>query len=149
MRMFLASLMIGLVGSIASAQQAPTGAPPTLEIVHLVMPEKGIIVCRQVSFTTELRTIEEKIVVNGQERVIARTVAVPIMRESELRFDLAVSRVITTDGKQLPIDEVWKRLKAKSVVAVSANSTAPAPAFLRVLHPDTLVIIPGQFKKTP
>jgi hypothetical protein len=149
MRTILAILAFGGLVGIASAQEAPSGSPPTLEIVHQVMPEKGVVICRPVSFTIELRTIEEKIVVNGQQRTVARTVGVPVIRESELKFDLAASRVITTDGKQLPIEEVWKRLKAKSVVAVSGSPGAPAPAFLRALHPDILVIIPGQFKKTP
>ena len=53
---------------------------------------------------------------------------------------LANSRVITPDGKQLPIEDVWKRLKAKAVIAYSDAGT-PGEQYLRALNPETLVII--------
>jgi hypothetical protein len=58
-------------------------------------------------------------------------------------YDAATSRVITPDGKQLPIDEVWKRLKPNTIIAISADSNTPDNAYLRALNPETLVLIPG------
>lgn len=62
-------------------------------------------------------------------------------------FDVRTSKIITPDGKQVPIDDVWKRLKAKSVVVVSSDSNTPAQHFLRALNAETLIIIPAQVKK--
>jgi hypothetical protein len=36
---------------------------------------------------------------------------VAVMEQKKVAIDAAKTRVITPDGKQLPIDEVWKRLK--------------------------------------
>ena len=41
------------------------------------------------------------------------------------------------------------RVKAKSVVVVSATSDAPAQAYLRALSAETLVIIPAAPKNEP
>jgi hypothetical protein len=73
--------------------------------------------------------------------------AVPV--DYDVVYDIGASRVITTDGKQLPIDEVWKRLKANAVVMVSGDFQTPAAPFLRALRADTLVIIPAPPKDGP
>ena len=57
--------------------------------------------------------------------------------------DLFKSRIITASGKQLPIDEVWKRVKANSVIVFSGSYEAPAEAYLRTLSAEAVVIIPG------
>jgi len=146
--MLIASLLIGWLGGFAMAQQ-PQGTPPTLEVIQQIEREKGVIRCKRVVAVLETRTISEKVVVNGQEQTVTKTVVVPVTKESIIEFNLANSRVITTAGKQLPIDEVWKRLKANTAVAISADSNTPAPAFLRALNADTLVIIPAPPKQAP
>jgi hypothetical protein len=72
---------------------------------------------------------------------VTENVFVPEERTTQI--DATNSRVITPDGKQLPIDEVWKRLKANTVVLVSADGNTPAAAFLQALNAQTLIIIPG------
>ena len=69
--------------------------------------------------------------------------------EVDIYCDLGVSRVITTDGKQLPIDEVWKRLKPNTIVAISGNFNVPHESYLRALNPEILVIIPPEVKDAP
>ena len=61
--------------------------------------------------------------------------------EVVIHIEAAKSRIITPDGKQLPIDEVWKRLKADSVVIFSTDGNTPGEAFLRALNANTLIII--------
>ena len=79
---------------------------------------------------------------DGQQVKEKITVHVPVYEQYQTLIEAANSRIMTPDGKQLPIDEVWKRLKKDSVVAVSGGINPPE-VFLRALHADTLVIIPG------
>jgi hypothetical protein len=67
---------------------------------------------------------------------------VQVLEQRMVAYNAANSRVITPDGKQLPIDEVWKRVKKDTVIAVSANGNTPAAGFLAALRADTLVMIP-------
>jgi hypothetical protein len=140
--------MLACFSSFAAAQQ-PSGFPPTLEVIQQITPEKGTIVVQRVVNVNELRTIEVMVVVNGKEQTTTKTITVPVSKVTFLEFNLATSRVITTEGKQLPLDEVWKRLKTNTAIALSGDSNTPAPAYLRALRADTLIIIPGQPKKKP
>jgi hypothetical protein len=54
---------------------------------------------------------------------------------------------MTPDGKQLPIDEVWKRLKKDTVVLVSGDGNTPAQAYLKAVNPETLVLIAPQMDR--
>ena len=58
-------------------------------------------------------------------------------------IDVSNSRVITPDEKQLTLDDVWKKMKANSVIVMSANGDTPAAVYLRALNPETLILIPG------
>ena len=79
---------------------------------------------------------------NGVTVVEAVTVYEYQTQSYQVLFSIVNARVITPDGKQLPIDEVWKCVKSNTVVAVSGSSATPAEAFRRALNSDTLIIIP-------
>jgi hypothetical protein len=132
-----------LAVSVALAQPAPTGLPPSFKIVSGTDPAKGLIAFREITYRTVQVQREVAEVVNGM--TIKKTVTSNeiVAEERTTQIDASSSRVITPDGKQLPIEEVWKRLKANTVVAVSADGNTPAAAFLRALNAQTLVIIPG------
>src|SRR5262249_59662177 len=86
-------------------------------------------------------------IVNGQQVKKTVTTYETVAEERLIEINAANSRIITPDGKQLPIDEVWKRLKANTVVVVSADSSTPAAPYLLALSAETLIIIPGPTKK--
>jgi hypothetical protein len=132
-----------LMASPAWAQSGPSGPPPSFKIVGSTDPAKGLIVFREILYKTVQVQREVVELVNGMtiKRTVTENVFVPEERTTQI--DATNSRVITPDGKQLPIDEVWKRLKANTVVLVSADGNTPAAAYLRALNAQTLVIIPG------
>jgi len=129
--------------NLALAQDAPKGAPPTLKVVASIDKEKGQIV--YIETIVRLVPVQRAIVetVNGQavKKVVTEYVSEYVQ---EMRVtQIANSRVITPDGKQMPIDEVWKRLAKGTVIAISGDGNQPAQAYLRALNPEILIIIPG------
>ncbi|MSQ93082.1 MAG: hypothetical protein EXR98_00835 [Gemmataceae bacterium] len=135
------------MSTIATAQPAALGPPSAFKIVVSTKPEKGELT--YIETITKLVPVQKEIAVmqNGQ---IVKKVVTEYVREivQEYRLiDIAKSRVITPDGKQLPIDEVWKRLKANTAFALAADSNTPAQAYMRALNAETLVIIQGPPKK--
>jgi hypothetical protein len=132
--------MFLLLASHAAAQPAPSGVP-IFKIVDSTDKAKG-----QITFLeTVTRAVPERkdvaVNIDGMQVIKIVTSYVFVYEQRTTTIDAAKSRFITPDGKQLPIDEVWKRLKKDTVVVVSGDDTAPAQAYLRALSPDTLVII--------
>ena len=151
MRTILA-LLTGMLlsASLAHAQPgAPTGPPPAFKIVTSVDKDKGMIVFKETVYRHVPVSKEIVMIVNGQQVKKTVTEYVAVAEERLFEINAANSRIITPDGKQLPIDEVWMRVKAKSVVVVSATSDATAQAYLRALSAETLVIIPAAPKNEP
>ena len=136
-----------LMASPAWAQSRPTGPPPSFKIVGSTDPAKGLIVFREVLYKHVPVAREVVEIVNGQQVKKTVTTYETVAEERLIEINAANSRIITPDGKQLPIDEVWKRLKANTVVVVSADSSTPAAPYLRALSAETLIIIPGPTKK--
>lgn len=137
-----------LAPSLAQAQ--PGGQPgpaPTFKVVASTDKAKGLIVFREILYKHVPVTREVVEIVNGQQVKVTRTALETVAEERLIEINAANSRVITPDGKQLPIDEVWKRLKANTVVVVSAHSSTPSAPYLRALSAETLTIIPGPMKK--
>jgi hypothetical protein len=137
-RTFLALTAFLCAAGVASAQ---TGLPPTFKIVGGADKDKGHIlftetVARAVPVQVVVPVVKNGVTVN-EVRTEMRTVYTTVM----VQHDAAKSRVITPDGKQLPIDEVWKRLKKDTVVVVSADGNTPAEGYLRALSADTLIVI--------
>lgn len=139
MRSIFAIASLLLFATFASAQDKPA---PTLRVIANVDKNNGRIayayeVVKQVPVQQQVMKI-----VNGKAILEVVTTYVSVVETRNAVIDMANSRVITPDGKQLPIDEVWKRLKANDVFALAADSNTPAPAYLSALHPQALVIIP-------
>jgi hypothetical protein len=80
-------------------------------------------------------------IVNGEkvEKVIREQRMVPVGQI--IQVETAKSCFITPDGKQVPVDDVWKRVKANTVVAFVDGDKAPDAPFLQALNPQTIVII--------
>jgi hypothetical protein len=141
-----------LLAGHAAAQPGPTGPPPTFKVVSGTDKTKGLI--EFIETTTRLvpeqRAVIKEVVmiVNGmQVKQLVKEIVfvnVPVTEQRMVTIDAAKTRVITPDGKQLPIDEVWKRLKKDTVVLVSGDGNAPAQAYLKALNAETLVVIAPQ-----
>jgi hypothetical protein len=143
MKMFLAIVLCVLSAVDASQAQAPKGSAPSFKIVSKTESAKGLIEFREITYTPVTVSVVRKVVKNGQE--VAETVneTRTIPQEQFVNIDATTSRIVTPNGKQLPIDEVWKRVKANSVVVVSGDGNMPDAAYLRVLSAETIVIIPA------
>src|SRR5262245_50307254 len=108
-----------LVANAASAQ--PPGPAPTFSLVRKTVHEKGHAILVRTQTIAEYVPFTEKMLINGKlidvtsYKMVYKQVAV------DITYDLGTARVITPDGKQLPIDEVWKRLKPDTIVAISGN----------------------------
>jgi len=144
------AVLTGLLLAPSAAQAQPggqLGSAPTFKVVASTDKAKGSIVFRERLYkhVPVIREVVE--IVNGQQVKKTVTTYETVAEERLIEINAANSRIITPDGKQLPIDEVWKRLKANTVVVVSADSSTPAAPYLRALSAETLIIIPGPTKK--
>ncbi len=134
----------------ASAQPAPSPGPaPSFAYVRKTTPDKGHAILVQTTTVKEMVPYVERVFLNGVARDVTKYKTVLRFVEVDTIYDLAASRVITPDGKQLAIDEVWKRLQKNTVVAISGNFETPSAAFLRSLNAETLVAIPALPKLEP
>ncbi len=149
MRILIALAVFILAATSSALAQAPKGAPPIFKVVASTDPDKGHIVFRETIYKTETRVERRKEVKNGKEIEVERTVNVTVPFESNAIIVASTSRVITPDGKQLPIDEVWKRVKTNTVVVLSGDGNMPDPAYLRALSAETIVIVPIPPKGRP
>ena len=142
-------LLIPAQFAIAQPPAPPSGPPPIFASVRATTPEKGLATLVRTQTVAEYVPFTEKKLFNGKlidvtsYKMHYKQIAV------DTYYDLGASRVITADGKQLPIDEVWKRLKPNMIVAISGNSGTPHEAYLKALHPEILLIIPGEPKNAP
>ncbi len=153
MRTALASLTALLfLANIATARPTPTGPPPVFKVVSGTNETKSLIEFVEVTYKyipVQKEVAKEVVVLeNGMQikKIVKEVVSqyVPVMEERRVAIDAAKSRVITQDGKQLPIEEVWKRLKKDTVVLVSSDGKTPAQAYLRALNAETLVVMSPQ-----
>jgi hypothetical protein len=131
MRTTFAILSVLLLSAgLAHAQPAePVNPPPVFKVVASADKVKGEIVFLEKVYR----------IMNGQ------TVA----EEYKTEITIADCRVITPSGKQVPNDDLWKRLKNGTVVVVSTDGKTPAEPILRALNAEMLVIIPAAPKNVP
>ena len=143
MKALIATVSCLVLASVALAQQPPKGMPPTLRVVLHLDKDKGQLVIGESIVRHVPVTVQRNVIKDGQNVVETVTEITTVVEERLIMIDVANSRAITPDGKQLPIDEVWTRVKKYSVIALSADGNTPASEYLRALNNNTLVIIPG------
>lgn len=139
----LGVLTLLLSVNLATAQPpAITGTAPTLRVVAGVDSKVGLITILETvtRFVPVVKTIV--VIENGQQINKNVTETVAVMEQRHIAIEMTKSRVITTNGKQLPIDDVWKRVKVNTIIALSADGNTPAAAFLQALSDQTLIVIP-------
>jgi hypothetical protein len=139
MKPIFSAVALLLFANLASAQ---VSVPPSFKVIANVDKDKGHII--YTDNIVRMVPVQKQVmkIVNGQNITEIVTEYVSVVETRNVLIEAAKSRVITPDGKQLALDEVWKRLKTNDVVALAANGNAPAQVYLRALNAETLVIIP-------
>src|SRR5437763_17190335 len=99
------AILVAALLSCSVAYAQPPAPPPTFKTVTSTDPKKGVIVFRETSYKTVpvLKEIIEN--VNGQQVKKVVTETVMVAEERLVSVNAAKSRIITPDGKQLPIDQ--------------------------------------------
>ena len=137
------AVLAAVLLSCSVAYGQPSAPAPIFKTVTSTNPKKGVIVFRETVYKNVPVLKEIEVNVNGQKVKKTVTETVTIAEERLVEVNATKSRVITADGKQLPIDEVWKRVKANTVVVFSGDHQTPAQEYLRTLSAEAVVIIPG------
>lgn len=141
MKTALAILTVLVSPCLALAQgSAP---PPALKLVSGIEKEKGEVTLLTTVIKFVPVTVEREVIVNGMKMKITVTEYTNVSEQRQEIVKITDGRVITPDGKQLPLDDVWKRLTKNTVIAVSIDGNTPAQTYLRALSPNTLILIPG------
>jgi hypothetical protein len=139
-------LFIAISAAFGQGGAAPA-AVPILAFVRNADPEKGHIVVVRIALYRVQVPITEKVMINAKLVDVTRVTERDMHRTVDIVYVVSEGRVITREGKQLPLDEVFKHVKADAPIAISGDFNMPAPAFLRALSAETLVVIPAQPKK--
>jgi SpoU rRNA methylase family enzyme len=142
-KLFAFALVLLTATLVAAQPGAGTDIPPAFKMVTNVDQKKGQVFILETLHKAVPVTVERVVVVNGKEERVTETRQQMVAEQRMIVIDMSSSRVITPDEKQLPLDDVWKKMKANSVIVMSANGNTPAAAYLRALHPETMVLIPG------
>lgn len=143
MRTFAALLVAMLVlAGRANAQEKPAGPPPAFRVVEDIDKDKGRIIYKETTITAV--PVQKEVVANINGMLVKQVVteSVPITTTATVAIDLAKSKIIMPAGKEVALDDVWKRLKKGAVIVVSADGNAPGEVYLKALSADTLVVTP-------
>src|SRR5436190_7696331 len=132
MTKLLTTVLLLLSVTVVAAQPGTgTDFPPSFKMVTNVDQKKGQVIVLDTVHKPVAVTVERIVVVNGKEEKITETRHQMVSEQRMIAIDMSNSRVITPDGKQLQLDDVWKKMKAKSVIVMSANGDTPAAVYLR------------------
>jgi hypothetical protein len=104
--------------------------------------DKGVVTFLRVEAVKVPVQVTEVVNVGGQQVTVTKLVYQEQQRTSYVTQSLKNMRIGTASGQPLKLDEAVKRLKPGLVVLVSSDAKAVSPAFLSIVQPDTLVLIP-------
>jgi hypothetical protein len=149
--------LAGTATAQPKAVPAPRALPPMLRVVTNVHKDDGRIAfavteVKSLKSTKSVRELVDGVFVTRifpeetpyvERSIHGLTIGVhTVIAPDGTKTTTVGFRVVTPDGKAVSAQDALKRLKEDSVIAISADSEIPDPAFLRALSPDTLVLIP-------
>jgi hypothetical protein len=141
-----AGLLLALTGTVHGQ------GPPAKVIspLHFVV-DTGIDRANKIIGYTQTVVVpvyrEEIVVVDGKEVRQMTTGFENVKRDG--KFALKGGKVLDAKGKELPEDEVWKRVKPGSAVLVSVFGPNIEPAYLRILRDDAVILVLPQPPPAP
>jgi hypothetical protein len=128
------------VGAAAGGERgaAPKGPPPQVMILHV--ERDGTQYIQQMMMAAEPRQEAYKVKVGNREEVRTRTVYVQIPKWIRVGLTDKQVEVFDATGKRLVGADIPKFLKPVPVL-VSADGKPVDPLYLRLVRPDTLVVV--------
>jgi hypothetical protein len=148
--------LLSLAGLFALAVPAgdektpdPTGAPPTIQFVSAVDAAQATITVLRAEPVKVAVQITEIVNVGGQQVPVTKTVTRDEQRIVYVTLSLKNAQVQTASGLRLETADAFKRLKPGMAVVVSADGKAVSPAYLGIVQPETIVLIPPAAPAAP
>lgn len=136
-------LTVGMV-SVVHSQPPALGPAPKILLVDAVTPDQGIVAIAVEKTVTEVVpvVVEEKVIVNGMEMIVARTVLQTVSKVVQVKqaWNAGANKAFDSSGQPLTKEEVFKRLKAGDAVLVVPAGQKLAQAFLRLLSKDAVIL---------
>jgi hypothetical protein len=129
--------------------QLPDGPPPAIKVVSAVDADKGVVTFLRVETVKVPVQVTEIVNVGGQQVMVTRTILKDGLRTSYVTQSLQNVRFGTAAGQALKLDEALKRLKPGTAVLVSSDGKAISPAYLAIVNPETLVLVPPVAEALP
>lgn len=120
----------------------PKGPPPGLVVVSRVDAGRQQFDVVETVTRNQVVQVEREMIVNGMRVRFVVTETVPVQEQRVVRRSLKGSRASTADGKPLTAAEAVRRLAPGSVVLYSTDGNPVDPAYLRVVQPETVVLVP-------
>jgi len=126
-------LLAGEVG------EQPKGVPPKVMTASVEKDGRVFLL----HLIAEVRPLKEKvkILVNGQEQEVERTVYEQVMKQVKVYLDDKGVQVFGTDGKKIPAKEVAKGIKKPTAVLVSSDGKPVDPFYTRIAREGTLIVV--------
>ena len=121
--------------------QPPSGPGPSFVQVSEVNGSKEMLICVTAVQVTQYVPVTKVIEMKGMKTAVTEYVAV---FKTELRstyFDLKGCTMQTADGKALTAKEVLGRVKPGAVILVQSGAAKVDPAYLKILNPDTILLV--------
>lgn len=144
----LALVMASAVAAPAPAEEAikaPQGLPPAQVIASIT--KEGDFEITQTVMVAETRNEVRTVNVNGAP--VQQTVQVTMFKpvQVQVRIKAAGAKVYTAAGKE--VKDAADKLKKPTIALYAADGKKVDPFYLKIIKPDTLVIVPQPPSATP
>ena len=131
-------LLVSLFAADPEPITPPKGEGPQIALVQAVGGNLTLTVARAVPVSVQEKRVRE---VDGKkvEEIVALTKYT--MVQEKVAISTAKAKFSTANGKKLDAEAALKALATPQYVALAQDGKPVDPAYLRVLKPDTLVIV--------
>lgn len=119
----------------------PNGPPPEFRFVSAVDAAKGTVTFQTVERVMAPVQIMEVVIVNGRRINVTKVVLQEQTRTSYVTQSTKGVQIRTASGLAFKTDEGLKRIKPGTTVLVSSDGRDVAPAYLKIVHAETIVLI--------
>jgi hypothetical protein len=138
----LLAVALAAVAAPAPAEEAikaPKGPPPAQVIISVT--KEGEFEITQTVLVPEQRNEERVVTIDGKpvKQVVTVTVARPV--QVTQRHKPEGVKVYTAAGKEVDAKDVPDKLKKPTVVLFAGDGNKVDPFYLKIIKPDTLVIV--------
>jgi hypothetical protein len=123
--------------------EQPTGPQPIFVVVTNLDVPQGILQIRRTQVVTVSVPVQETVQVNGQQVVVTKYVSENRTSLMDVAYRLDKAAPQTAAGKKLTSAEAAKLIRAGSVILISADGRPIDPLFLRIVNPETVILVPS------